>query len=275
MSFALRTAQEIEAIARAGQVVATEIDRAFGSIRVGDRACDVERGIADRLAAGIGEPALRGIEQPGRPPFPAVACVSVNEELPGAAPGERVIRDGDLVTIDLAVRVRGWHADGASTRVVGQGDRDREAFMEVGQVAFKGLLAELGPGVSWGVCREAFERAIGGAGVSIVADHAGHGIGRRLHEEPALPYVPSPADEIRLRPGMVFTVEPVLCRGGTEPTARRDPDGWTERFHVGVDVWTEERTVAIVPDGARVLTPIGPSSPAGPTSNRSVRGVEG
>ena len=250
MSFALRTPGEVDAITEAGRIAGAVLDKAFDSLHPGDRARDVAARVEAWLSETAAESALVGFDDGGRcDPFPSVVCVSVDDQMPWTIPGDRVLSVGSVVTLDLAVRLDGWHADVASTRVM---ERDGAVLAGDPGVLHRelmGFVQRLDPAAGWkpGALTHPLAEAV----LSVVPGPLGHGIGRRLHESPAL----LPDREAPLPPGTVVAVEPVACRGvwSGEAVGR---GGWSGVPRNGRAVVAEERTVAITADGPRVLTPL-------------------
>lgn len=199
--------------------------------------------------------------------FPAAACVSVNDEVIHGVPGERVIGEGDLVSVDVGLRLAGWCADMASSVIIGEDTRGAAPLLEAGRCQVRTALALAGPGVQWSVVARALERGARDAGFGIVTEFVGHGIGRTLHELPKAPayHTGFTGDDFVMEEGMVFTVEPILtapARGSSEVPTRRD--GWRTPIFVREDGWTvatrhaewschEERMLLITPRGAEIL----------------------
>lgn len=249
MAVALRTPGEIDAIAEAGRITAELIEQAFTELRVGDTTLGVADRMRDRLAETDAEPAMLGFDDAGRrPSFPHVASVSVNEDLPGTPPGRRVIEDGDLVSIDLVLRLGRWHADAATARLVTDDGLELPGDVQSTiDVVFETAAAFEAGGL---FIERAFRERFAALGLSLAPGPVGHGIGRNVHEAPHL----AGDRGVRLARGMVFTVEPIVCEGRW-PGHVAGGDGWTARAAGGARVWTEERTFAITENGPRNLTP--------------------
>jgi len=259
-----RTGDEVEAIARAGSVVNEALRAALGLCDAGRTTGEVDeaagRVIRDRGGAAL----FRGYRQGGAPPFPGDACVSVNDEVVHGVPsGSRVLADGDLVSVDVGVRLDGWCADSAATVVVGRG----------GGVEGRGLIAEtrgvlgaardlMKPGVWWSSVAMEMERLTRRSGFGFVAEFVGHGIGRELHESPKAPsyWAGYAGPDFELREGVVLAVEPLLASGGVDGRGRVGvelaEDGWTVRLRGGGLACHEECVLAVAAGGGRVLSGI-------------------
>ncbi len=257
------TGGEIGRIGEAGGLVARALRSVGGSLREHETTREVADRLGDFVRERGGRPALEGFREGGGPAFDGPACVCVNEEAANAVPSERLLRAGDLVTLDLAVELDGWFADGATTVVVGGvgEDGEGERLRRAGNAVLRAAIGAIGPGRAWSSVVGAAGLAAAVEGVLIVPGLDGHGIGRGLHEGPACPLVPGPGfRDFVLWPGMVLTVEPVVVAGAVGPGSVALvglDDGWTVVTGSLERASGEERTVAVTVDGRRVLTPIG------------------
>jgi methionyl aminopeptidase len=185
--------------------------------------------------------------------FPASICISVNEELVHGIPNrKRVLREGDIVSVDMGAKLRGWYADRAHTYAVGKISDEAQRLIDVTKRSFWVGASFLEPGRKLGDAQYAVQRVVEEAGFHIVRKYVGHGIGRRLHEPPQVANFGKPGTGIRLKPGMVLAVEPMV--GYSTGDTMEMEDGWTV---VMVDQGLSahyEHTVAITENGPEVLT---------------------
>ena len=191
----------------------------------------------------------------GGPVFPAVTCISLNEQIVHGIPGSRVVKDGDLVSIDVGIRLNGWCADSATTVMVGAVSKDRRRLCEVTQHVLQIAVENMRPGVRWSSIAEKMQKYAERAGLGIIKDFVGHGIGRDLHEEPKVPNFVSrelQRNDIELKPGVVLAVEP-MCALGNGRTGRCD-DHWTIVTADGSAAAHYEHTIAVTDTGSDVLT---------------------
>lgn len=184
--------------------------------------------------------------------FPAVICASVNDEVVHGIPGERVLVDGDIISIDCGAVVDGWHGDAAFTVGVGEiADTDR-ALIDAGRRSLDAAVAVMVPGNRIGDIGHAVQSVVEPEGHSVLRDYTGHGIGRAMHEAPDVPNTGRPGRGKPLRAGMVLAVEPMICAGS--PDVVELGDGWTVVTVDGGRGVHWEHTVAITDDGPEILT---------------------
>ena len=188
----------------------------------------------------------------GRMPFPKSICTSVNHVVCHGIPGERVLKDGDIVNIDVTVIQDGWHGDTSKMFYVGTPSIKARRVSEVAHEAMKIGIAEVKPGATLGDIGHAIQRYVEAQRCSVVREYCGHGIGRVFHEPPQVLHYGRPGQGVVLEPGMTFTIEPMvnLGKSGTRLLA----DGWTvlTRDRSLSAQW--EHTMAVTENGVDVLT---------------------
>ena len=236
-------------------VVASAKAVVLESIRPGVSTRELDRLAEDEVIRLGAKPSFKGYTGGvGVTPFPGTICVSINEEIVHGIPNEKVLREGDIVSVDVGAIVGGFHGDSAFT--VGVGDIAEEArkLIEATKEALGRGIARAGAGNHVGDVSAAVQTYAESMGYSVVRQYVGHGIGRALHEEPQVPnYGPAGRGSL-LRKGMTIAIEPMLNIGGWE-TARLD-DGWTVVTADGSLSAHFEDTVAITADGPEVLTSV-------------------
>jgi len=250
----LKTPSEMDAIAAAGAIVADVLATVRAQAAPGVRVSDLDAAAGDLIVAAGARPTfLNYLPRFASTPYPAVTCVSVNDAVVHGIPGPQVLADGDLVSIDLAVHLDDWCADSAISFVVGAADPADLALIDTAERALRaGIDASLA-GAHLGDVGHAIESVARAAGYGMLADHGGHGVGRQMHEAPHVPNEGERGRGMRLEPGLVFAIEPMLIAGGGD-RYRHDDDGWTLRTSDGSRAAHVEHTIGVTEDGPRVLT---------------------
>jgi methionyl aminopeptidase len=247
-TFELKSPDDFERMRAAGLVVADTLQLLRDSVKPGMTTADLYEIARDSIASAGATPSFLGYHG-----FPAVICTSVNDEIVHGIPGDRVVNDGDVVSIDCGAIVDGWHGDAAFTMLVGDGPEEVRRLLEVTEKALWRGIAKAVPGgrlSDIGHAVEAHVRASGDYG--IVEEYVGHGIGTAMHMDPSVPNYGQPGHGPRLVAGMALAIEPMVNLGGRhtrtladEWTVVTDDGSWSAHF---------EHTVAITPEGPRVLT---------------------
>ncbi|MCC5948885.1 MAG: type I methionyl aminopeptidase [Nitriliruptoraceae bacterium] len=246
-----KTAAEIERMARAGQVVARAHEALMAALRPGMSTLDLDRIAQDVIERAGATPSFKGYRG-----FPATLCTSRNHEIVHGIPSaDVVLEEGDLISIDCGAVVEGFHGDSATTLIVG-GDQTtteevRTLVRETRNAMWRGL-EQVCDGNRLGDVGAAVEAVADEHGFGVVREYVGHGIGRALHEDPSVPNYGRPGKGLRMTTGWVVAVEPMFNLG-TAATRTLD-DEWTVVTADGALSAHWEHTVAITPDGPRVLT---------------------
>ena len=245
----LKTPDEVEAIARAGAIIARLFEQLPERVRPGVTTADIDD-FADEFirAHDRAKPAFKGLYG-----FPRSVCISVNEEVVHGIPkADRVLVEGDIVSVDVGVKLDGWYADAAVTLPVGQVDTETRRLLDVAEASLMEGIREARSGRRIGDVGHAIHTAAESAGFSVVRDLVGHGLGRSLHEEPQVPNFGRPGRGLALRPGLVIAIEPMVNQGTASVHTLEDK--WTVVTADGLRSSHFEHTVAITEDGPRVLT---------------------
>ncbi|MFJ5727304.1 type I methionyl aminopeptidase [Streptomyces paradoxus] len=250
----LKTDTSIDAMYEAGQVVARALTAAREAAAVGVSLLELDEVAHGVLReAGATSPFLGYRPSFAPTPFPAVLCVSVNDAIVHGIPTRYRLRDGDLVSIDFGAELGGWVGDSALSFAVGT---PREADLRLIETAERALAAGIRAAVVGnriGDIAHAIGTVCRGAGYGIPDGFGGHGIGRRMHEDPGVPNEGRPGRGMRLRHGMVLAIEPMVVAGGTDDF-HAAPDGWTLKTNDSSRAAHAEHTVAITDSGPRILT---------------------
>lgn len=249
----LRSAREIARLRRAGQVVRRAHEAIAPLVRPGVTTASLDA-VAERIFSEQGaEPLFKGV--PGKVPFPATCCISVNEQVVHGIPGRRVLCEGDIVSIDTGCRLDGWCADAAVTHGVGTISPQAQLLLDVTSGALALAIRLLGEKERWSEIAARLQAHIQGAGFSIIREFVGHGIGRELHEPPQVPnfvFEPAKGLDFRLEPGLVLAIEPMVAAG--QRHIRLLADHWTQATADGGLSAHFEHTVALTAEGVEVLT---------------------
>jgi methionyl aminopeptidase len=254
MPISLKSPQEIELMRQAGRIVAQTLQLLAEHVRPGVTTGELDD-LAYRYIKSQGAiPTFKGYNPfPNIQPFPGSICASVNEEIVHGIPGKRELREGDIIAIDCGVIYRGWQGDSAVTVAVGKIAPQLQELLDVTQASLKVGIAQARPGNRVGDISHAIERRIRESGsYGIVREYGGHGLGRRLWEEPSVPNHGEPRKGDKLRPGVVIAIEPMLNLGGDETETLGD--GWTVVTKDRKPSAHFEHTVAITENGPDILT---------------------
>jgi methionyl aminopeptidase len=244
-----KTAEQVQAMRRAGLVVAEAHAAVREAIRPGATTADLDRVAADVIASAGATPSFLGYHG-----YPAVLCVSVNDEIVHGIPGSRVLEPGDLVSVDCGAIVDGWHGDAAFSVVLPEADPADAALSDVTEQAMWAAIAALAKGDRLGVVGDAVEDVVAASGTSygIVQEYVGHGIGTAMHQPPEVLNYRTRERGPKLRPGLCVAIEPMLTAGSR--ATRVLEDDWTVVTEDGSRAAHWEHTVAVGPEGIWVLT---------------------
>ncbi len=246
----IKTPEQIERMRAAGLVVAETLDLLRRTAKAGMSTAELDAVAADHIRSAGAEPSFLGY---GHPPFPAVICASVNDEVVHGIPGERTLRDGDVLSVDCGAIVDGWHGDAAVTIPVGDVPPEVTELMRVTEEAlWRGIAAaRLGGRVS--DISHAVERYVRSQGdYGILEEYVGHGIGSAMHQPPNVPNHGRPGRGPKLVRGLALAVEPMVVLG--DPATRVLDDEWTVATVDGSAAAHFEHTFTLTPNGVWVLT---------------------
>jgi methionyl aminopeptidase len=200
------------------------------------------------------KPLFKGV--PGKVPFPAVTCISVNEEVVHGIPGKRLLKEGDIVSIDTGCKFEGWCGDSAVTHPVGKIDRQVERLLEITRGVLALAIDLMAKRNRWSEVASEMGTFVRDAGFAVVESFVGHGIGREMHEDPQVPNFVSAQlrrnGDFALEPGLVIAVEPMVNMGTKH--VKSLPDYWTQATQDGRPSAHFEHTIAMTEDGPWVLT---------------------
>ncbi len=248
----LKRPDEIERMRRAGRIVAEVLARIGERVAPGVTTGELND-LAEEIIRGYGAvPSFKGYP-PGSPhPFPAVICASVNEELVHGIPGPRVLQEGDILSVDVGAIYEGYHGDAAMTYPVGEVDEEARRLLEVTEGALYAGIAQARAGNRSGDISAAIQEYVERHGFNVVREYTGHGIGRRMHEEPQVPNFGSPGQGVLLRAGMTLALEPMVLAG--DYRVRVLDDHWTVVSADGRLTAHFEHTIVVRDGEAEILT---------------------
>jgi methionyl aminopeptidase len=253
MPITIKTPEEIEKMRVAGRLASEVLDFVTPHVKAGTNTNELDRLCHDYMINVQGTvPAPLNYAPPGYPPYPKSICTSVNHQVCHGVPGEKVLKNGDIVNIDITVIKDSFHGDTSRMFYVGEPSIQARRLCDVTYECMWLGIRQVQPGAHLGDVGHAIQRNAERQGFSVVREFCGHGIGRKFHEEPQVLHYGRPGAGIRLTPGMTFTVEPMINAG--KPDIRELADGWTivTKDHSLSAQW--EHTVLVTENGFEILT---------------------
>lgn len=247
MPIIVKSQEEIAIMREAGRVVAETLQLLVERLRPGLVEKELDEIVRREFTRRGVQPTFLGYHG-----YPATVCVSINDEIVHGIPGDREIRDGDVVSIDLGCTYKGFVADAAVTVGVGTVSPEAQRLIDVTRESLARGIAAARAGARVGAIGHAVQAYVESQGFSVVREYVGHGVGRQMHEDPQIPNYGSPDTGPVLRPGMVIAIEPMVNAGDWR--TKRDSDNWTVRTADGSLSAHFEHTLAITEGEAEVLT---------------------
>ncbi|GAB4437314.1 MAG: type I methionyl aminopeptidase [Chloroflexi bacterium OHK40] len=259
MPITLKSPSQIELLRQSGQLVRATFEILREHIRPGISTAELDAIAEEYIRKHGAEPVYKGYVPRGRrgwpstPPFPATICASVNDVICHGIPSPKErLRQGDIIGIDIGLRLNGWIGDACETFAVGEVDEPTRRLLETARRCLELGIEQAYPGKTLGDIGAAIQRHAEARGFAIVREYTGHGLGRNLHEEPTVLHFGEPGTGRKIMAGMVFTIEPMVNAGSPETKLERD--GWTVRTADGRRSAQFEHTLAITDDGPLLLT---------------------
>lgn len=243
----LKTSKELAKMRKAGSISALALQVGGAAVEPGITTGEIDRIIKSFILSKGAKPSFLGYGG-----FPASACISVNEEVIHGIPGNRVIKEGDIVSIDVGAEINGYQGDNAGTFAAGKTSVEAQALMDATQQSLLAAIAVMHPGKRLGDIGHAVQTYTEARGYGVVREYVGHGIGREMHEEPEVPNYGRAGHGVRLVAGMVLAVEPMITQHS--PAVKVLSNDWTV---VTVDKGLAahfENTIAITDNGPVILT---------------------
>src|SRR3954465_8019418 len=250
-----KSKKELEKMRAAGRLVGQVREHLRGMVTPGITTLEIDR-VAEKMIRDAGAlPTFKGYNG-----FPFSICASVNEQVVHGFPSTYELQEGDIFSIDVGVTLEGFVGDTATTVPVGRVSEDRLKLIRVTEECLQRAIEQCWPGKHLGDIGWAVQSHAEDHGYSVVRDYVGHGIGRRMHEDPQIPNYGKPAKGIKIKKGYVFAVEPMINMGGLHTKTLKD--GWTVVTVDGQPSAHSEHTIAITDDGPEVLTLVKSTVPA-------------
>jgi methionyl aminopeptidase len=252
MSITYKDAAGIEGMRTAGRLAAEVLDYLTDHIKPGITTREIDRLAAEHMKKQGTTSATLGYQPAGYPPYPASLCTSVNHVVCHGIPGDKVLKAGDIVNVDVTVIKDGFHGDTSRMFQVGETSIQARRLCDIGFEAMWRGIRTIRPGTRLGDLGHTIQSFVEAQGYSIVREYCGHGIGRVFHEDPQVLHYGEPGTGMPLETGMTFTVEPMVNAGRRH--VKLLGDGWTvvTKDHSLSAQW--EHTVLVTPDGFEVLT---------------------
>ncbi|NEW25871.1 type I methionyl aminopeptidase [Nocardia cyriacigeorgica] len=249
----LKSPEEIERMAVTGRFVAETLAELRARAAVGVNLLELEAVVRERIRQRGAQSCYWDYAPSfGRGPFRNTVCLSVNDAVLHGLPFDYALRDGDVLTMDLAVSIDGWVADAATTVVVGTAAEEDLRLVRATEEALEAAIEVAQPGNRIGDISAAISAVAAAYGYPVNTEFGGHGLGRTMHEDPHVSNVGRPGRGFPVRPGLTIAIEPWFAR--TTDRIVTDPDGWTIRSADGSRTAHSEHTIAVTEDGPRILT---------------------
>lgn len=242
-----KTERELDIMREAGKIVALTHQELQKHIKPGVTTRELDAIADKKIRQHDAVPSFKGYNG-----FSGSICVSVNEELVHGIPGKKVLKDGDIISIDIGAEYKGYHGDSAWTYAVGTITEADQQLLDVTEQALYEGLKEASPGERLTNMSHAIQTYAEKHGFSVVREYVGHGVGQNLHEDPQIPHYGPPGKGPRLKPGMVLAVEPMINAG--ERYVHTLSDNWTVVTTDGKNCAHFEHTIAITNEGYEILT---------------------
>jgi methionyl aminopeptidase len=250
----IKTRREVERMREAGRHVAEILLALREAVRPGVTTAELDALAAREISRRGVRSSFKGYDPQGLPKYPAVLCVSVNDEIVHGIPGGRELVDGDLLSLDFGVHVNGYHGDSAVTVPIGEVGSGERSLLETTRASLYCGIEQMVPGNRVSDIGHAVQQRAEAAGFSVVKQFVGHGIGKDLHEPPQIPNFGEPGRGARLKAGMVFAIEPMVCVGSAD--VKMLDDEWTAVTADGSLSAHFEHTVLVTENGPEILTQV-------------------
>ena len=243
----IRSASEIEKISKACQIVKETLELIEDLISPGITPMELDREAEKFIISKGAKPGFKGLYG-----YPATLCVSIDDEVVHGIPNERVLKDGEIISVDVGSIVEGYYGDHAKSFAVGQVEEKRKKLMDVTRECLMLAIKQATPGNRIGDISHSVQKKAESNGYGVVRELVGHGIGTKLHEDPQIPNFGKPGTGAKIKVGMCFAIEPMINMGKPEVYTKKD--GWTVCTKDGLPSAHFEHTITITEKGAKILT---------------------
>ncbi len=246
----IKSKEEIKKIKHASKIVARILELLRGKIKPGANTYYLDKVAETEIRKMGAEPAFLGYKG-----YPATICASINEEIVHGIPAEkRILKEGDIISIDVGCLYKGFYGDAAITVGVGRIKDEKKRLLEVTKKSLEAAVSAARDGGHLGDIGFSIENIASASGMSVVRNYTGHGIGRMLHEEPSVPNYGTPGSGVSLVSGMTLALEPMICLGKSENEVKKD--GWTVITMDGSPAAHFEHTIVVTKSGGEILSAI-------------------
>ena len=243
----IRSAGEIEKISKACQIVKETLELIEDLISPGVTPIELDREAEKFIISKGARPGFKGLYG-----YPATLCVSIDDEVVHGIPNERVLKEGEIISVDVGSIVDGYYGDHAKSFAVGQVEEERKKLMDVTRECLILAIKQAAPGNRIGDISHSVQKKAESNGYGVVRELVGHGIGTKLHEDPQIPNFGKPGTGAKIKVGMCFAIEPMINMGKPEVYTKKD--GWTVCTKDGLPSAHFEHTITITETGAKILT---------------------
>ena len=243
----IRSASEIEKISKACQIVKETLELIEDLISPGVTPMELDREAEKFIISKGARPGFKGLYG-----YPATLCVSIDDEVVHGIPNERVLKEGEIISVDVGSIVDGYYGDHAKSFAVGQVEEERKKLMDVTRECLMLAIKQAAPGNRIGDISHSVQKKAESNGYGVVRELVGHGIGTKLHEDPQIPNFGKPGTGAKIKVGMCFAIEPMINMGKPEVYTKKD--GWTVCTKDGLPSAHFEHTITITETGAKILT---------------------
>lgn len=243
----VKSPKEIEKMRKAGLITGGALVAAGEAIHAGMTTKELDTVVRKYITSHGAKPSFLGYGG-----FPGSACISINDVVIHGIPGPQVIKDGDIVSVDVGAYIGGFHGDSCKTFAVGEVSEEAKALMKSTEESLYLAISMVKPGVRLGDLGAAIQKYNEDNGYGVVREFVGHGVGRDLHEDPEVPNFGKAGHGVRLQSGMVIAIEPMITEGS--PKVKVMGDGWTTKTADGKLSAHFEHTIAVTETGCMILT---------------------